>query len=327
MAAVHKTPLSQYIPNLYRLLGGRYWHGMCGEIGTEYWWNFNAGRPATAKWYKNHPEEKALGMGVPDADCCGVDKAGRWLQSNGSIKRDSATDFNEQMLADECVRLGLPHGKIATLDRSRKGLILKRKGHMAVTVGDGKFIESRGSGCAIKIYDMSKELPFDEWYTNPFIDYEENIMIGPGDKGAQVYDLQTVYKALGYNIGAWLDMYDGKTPNGKDGSFGPAMQELTTKIRAEYKLPAGNCVDAALYGKLAIALMNAASKEKIQQLELQIKDLQTRLALATSEKATLSSELDKQKAKASAAEKALDEKRSEMQYVKDAWKKLNTILN
>ena len=285
----NKTPLAPYIANLYKLIGGRYWHGMCGEIGSGYWWDLNSNRTATAKWYKNHPEEKALGIGVPVSDCCGVDKAGRWMQSDGSIKRDSSTDFNEEMLKNECIRLGLPHGKITTLDRNKAGLILKNGGHMAVTVGNGKYIESRGSGYAIKIYDMSKELPFTEWYTNPFIDYKEDIM-KIGDKGVAVHDYQTVMKALGYNIGAFADMYDKKTPNGCDGSFGNAMVTATKEAQSRYKLPVTGMVDAALYGKLAIALLSVSpeANKKIKLLEADYRELDQALRTANSKLDNLS---------------------------------------
>ena len=69
-----------------------------------------------------------------------------------------------------------------------------------------------------------------------------------------VYDLQIIYKALGMSIGIWPDMVNG-SPTGQDGKFGPTMEQLTKDLQAKYSLPITGSVDAATYGKIALALL------------------------------------------------------------------------
>jgi len=103
---------------------------------------------------------------------------------------------------------------------------------------------------------------------------EDSTMLKLNDKGEAVYDYQSLVKALGYDTGAWKNMYNGQL-DGRDGSYGPFMEKLTKQIQTEYKLEPTGIVDAALYGKLAIAAL--ARNTGISQAQLEEAKEQLRL--------------------------------------------------
>lgn len=74
-------------------------------------------------------------------------------------------------------------------------------------------------------------------------------MFQRGDKGLQIYVIQSWLKSMGYNLGEFKDYQTGKA-TGCDGSFGPAMQTLVNQIRKEHGLAQTGVVDGALIAKL-----------------------------------------------------------------------------
>lgn len=74
-------------------------------------------------------------------------------------------------------------------------------------------------------------------------------MFQRGDKGLNIYVIQSWLKSMGYNLGEFKDYQTGKA-TGCDGSFGPAMQTLVNQIRKEHGLAQTGVVDGALIAKL-----------------------------------------------------------------------------
>lgn len=121
--------------------------------------------------------------------------------------------------------------------------------HMGIVTKPDTVTEARGRDYGVVDSPLSRFVSFGK---NPFIKGES--MLQRGDKGEAVYDLQSLYKELGYDIGTWANMYNGK-PDGRDGSFGGHMDTLTKEIQKEFGLEQTGVVDAALYGKLVIKLI------------------------------------------------------------------------
>lgn len=240
-------------------------------------------------------------VGKIAGDCICLIKAYIWMDDQGNIiyPKDKATQTATDLGVDVAFSEATVKGNIKTIPEI-PGVCVRFTGHVGVYIGNGEVIEARGVDYGVVKTRLKNRGLFanqwTDWYYYPGISYEEDIMLKKGDKGAAVYDYQTVMKALGYNIGKFLDMYDRKTPNGCDGDFGSGMETITKEAQSKYKLPVTGMVDGALYGKLSIALMNTspalnkelaqaqadvtkykketeALKVKVSQLELQVKEL------------------------------------------------------
>jgi hypothetical protein len=273
-------------------------------------------------------------VGKIAGDCICLIKAYIWMNDAGAIvyPADKITQTKTDLDVDAAFTQATIKGPIKTIPEI-PGICVRYPGHVGVYIGNGEVIEARGVDYGVVKTKLTNRgllaKQWTDWFFYPGISYEEaEIMLKKGDKGVAVYDFQTVVKALGYDTGKWLDMFDQKTPNGLDGSFGDWMEKLVKELQVKYKLPVTGIVDAVLYGKLAIALINAAPKaeKEIQQLEAQIKDLQIRLTNSMVEKIGMTKEIDTLKSKIQSAEKALDEKRAEVLAIKDAWRKFNTLV-
>jgi peptidoglycan hydrolase-like protein with peptidoglycan-binding domain len=86
-------------------------------------------------------------------------------------------------------------------------------------------------------------------------------MLKQGDKGQAVYDYQTVCKEAGYDVGDWANMKDSNIKDGRDGSFGTHMKEVTEAAQKEFGMKVTGYVDADTYGRIANkAIINIVNK-------------------------------------------------------------------
>lgn len=121
--------------------------------------------------------------------------------------------------------------------------------HIEIYAGDGKTVGSTGSGNGVHIGNLWET---EGWQIVLIADITALISLGKeedmleyGDTGEQVYRAQTKLRELGYEFGDFLDMYDGKTKNGLDGSFGPVTREQVEKAQKDLGVITSNigCVD------------------------------------------------------------------------------------
>lgn len=288
-------PVIPYVENIKKTEGFGYWLGTYGQIATQQLWNDNSIR--LPNWYKSpdHLDELKRWLGKRVADCVGVDKYARWVEPDGSINyiKNKSTDFNEDMLYKEAIRLGLPHGPIETLPKI-EGVSLGYPGHWGVyVVHNGKWVgwESRGGNYGVVQYEIGKRPSTNQWafwYFNPFVDYGGNMVISKrGDKDSlsgnkNVESMQTGFLKLG------IPMTNKGVSYGADGSWGQATSNGLGEFQKKYKLPISpdlydvNCnsvmimeltklqtgVPQVEYDKLKTALN--MSEQKVANLEQQI---------------------------------------------------------
>lgn len=213
-------------------------------------------------------------IGKYAGDCSGMIKAAWWEDPLGNIiyKYKGYPDTNEAgMIRDAKVK-----GSIANIPE-KPGLGVQFPGHIGVYIGNGKVIEARGVNYGVVVTDI-KDRPWQNYLEIPFVDYstysgrDSDIMLKQGDKGQAVYDYQTVCKEAGYDVGDWANMKDSNIKDGRDGSFGPYMKDLTESIQKEFNLKIVGYVNAETYGKIANKAISAAANKVVEPRVLKVGD-------------------------------------------------------
>jgi FtsZ-binding cell division protein ZapB len=242
--------VQDYLSKINSFVGQGYWSGTFAQIATEQLWNENKAR--LPSWYNAHLNAKTLWMGKRVMDCCGLDKGGRWIQPDGSVKYDPATDLNESMLFDKAKALGKKWGAINTIP-DIAGLIVCKTGHMGIYRGNGEVVESRGGDYGVVVTKVF-ERGWEYWYEEPFLDYSG------GSK--------MLYKGCpqGEAVAEWqksiLQIYPSALPKyGADSDFGGETETWTNTFKRAEGLAENGIVDEITYGRMLKKLRSMYSVE------------------------------------------------------------------
>lgn len=179
--------------------GAQYWYGAVYQRATasllaskarQYPAHYTAGR--MAKYNRD------VKMGVFVGDCVnGAVKGAIWTDLGThpiSYKSHSCPDTNADGMYNLCAKAG-PHGTIDTVP-DQPGILLHKRGHVGVTIGDGKAVEFRGFayGCVIT---KVKDRGWKDWAMLPWVDYDAQPVDKPVDKGDKPVDKPKTYKTTG----------------------------------------------------------------------------------------------------------------------------------
>jgi nucleoid-associated protein YgaU len=128
---------------------------------------------------------RANWLGKPVQDCVGLIKGHYWTNDDGKIvyKLDGLPDVSANGLHNTAKEKGL----IATLPEI-KGLIVWKRGHVGIYIGNGEVIEAHGTRSGVIKTRLTKtvnDTGWKEWFKCPFIDYvsekTETYIVQKGD--------------------------------------------------------------------------------------------------------------------------------------------------
>lgn len=160
MAKITNKQLISYVKTM---LGHPYWYGCFGQISTKKLYNSKKAQyPDMYKW-----ECPSSQLNKRVFDCVGLIKGAIWSGANP----DTTPKYtkSQDVSADGMYNKATVKGKIADIP-DVKGLIVYKKGHVGVYIGDGKVIEAKGHA-----YGVVKTALKGSYWTNyfycPFITY------------------------------------------------------------------------------------------------------------------------------------------------------------
>ena len=151
-------------------LGTGYVYGTFGQVLT------NALLEAKIRQYPEKIKDREAfirqnWMGKPVQDCVGLIKGHLWTNDNGRIsyRFDGIPDLS----ADGMFNNAKEKGPITTLPETQ-GLLVWKKGHIGVYIGNGEVVESHGTFYGVIKTRLNKsinETGWTNWIKCPFIDY------------------------------------------------------------------------------------------------------------------------------------------------------------
>lgn len=242
--------VADYVTKVKSAEGFGYWLGTYGQVATDDLWTYNYNRDAVKDWYRNssHADELARWKGKRVLDCVGLDKYARWVKSDGSVPRDSATDLNDSMMLQRAKDVGCKNGLIDTLPLI-EGICLYLEGHFGVLVkinGVWYGIESRGGDYGVVKYEIGKRpnttSQWTKWSYNPFLEYGDKGMLYKGcPQGEAVKEWQE----------AILKIYpESLSKYGADSDFGGETEMWTNTFKKSVGLTEDGKVDELTYGRM-----------------------------------------------------------------------------
>ena len=243
------------------MLGEPYWYGTCAFKCTQSLLNSKSrqypshyGSDRTAR-YKSD-----IAAGKTCCDCVGACKGYAW---NNGKKKSEVPDKSANGMFEWAKKKGAEWGAIGTIPEV-PGVAVRFDGHVGYYAGNGYVIEWRGFnyGC---VRTKLSGLKWTHWYRLPWIDYGEGAHIKTYDlgerelrkgiTGADVKEMQTRLKELGYDLGKY----------GIDGDFGSDTQAAVMKFQEDNGLEATGVYDAATHEKLTgESVKEAEEAEKIE---------------------------------------------------------------
>ena len=105
-------------------------------------------------------------MGKRTVDCASLIKSYLWWD-DGNVKYDSSIDIS----ADTMFYIAKVKGSIDTIPEI-PGLIVYKKGHVGVYIGNGKVIEARGTKYGVVETDLN-DRGWTDWFKSTFVEYAE----------------------------------------------------------------------------------------------------------------------------------------------------------
>ena len=194
-----------------------YWYGTFGNIASEelYQQKRRQYREQYEKWSK-YSFESQYGMKVHD--CIGLEKGYKMnptLGEDGYVKdpmKPSVYNSKYDYSADGSYARAKEKGDISTLPEI-KGIMVYKKGHVGVYVGNGKVIEERGHTYGT-VRTRVVDRPWTNWFKDPDLKYIDEPQPEPtptgdkcmvnldvlkkGVKGTPVKRWQTLLNSLGF---------------------------------------------------------------------------------------------------------------------------------
>lgn len=228
-----------------------YWFGCYGQIASEalYREKYAQYKDQYSKWSKQSFVNQ---YGQKVADCSGLVKAYFMTPDVENHPENPAVYSSKYDLsADMVIAKATEKGDISTIPNI-KGLIVWKKGHMGVYLGDGYVIEERGHSYGTVKTKLS-DRPWEKWCKHPYIEYIEDTPVVPpsdddnlptirkGSHGEEVKSLQVLLNYRNY-----------RDQNGNrlevDGSFGSKTEYAVKQLQRKY-YPACGDVDGIVGNK------------------------------------------------------------------------------
>lgn len=148
------------------MLGKPYWYGTFGNTSTEEL--YNTKRKQYPKYYTARDFTKQYNQRVHD--CVGLIKGYLWSDSTTSTPKYNAS---QDKSADGMYSASKEKGSIDTIPEI-VGLLVWRKGHIGVYIGNGYVIEARGHSYGV-VKTRLKDRNFTNWCKCPYITYETTV--------------------------------------------------------------------------------------------------------------------------------------------------------
>lgn len=145
------------------MLGKPYWYGTFGNTSTEEL--YNTKRKQYPKYYTARDFVKQYNQRVHD--CVGLIKGYLWSETTTSTPKYNAS---QDKSADGMYSASKEKGSIDTIPEI-VGLLVWRKGHIGVYIGNGYVIEARGHSYGV-VKTRLKDRNFTNWCKCPYITYE-----------------------------------------------------------------------------------------------------------------------------------------------------------
>lgn len=148
------------------MLGKPYWYGAFGNTSTEEL--YNTKRKQYPKYYTARDFVKQYNQRVHD--CVGLIKGYLWSETTTSTPKYNAS---QDKSADGMYSASKEKGSIDTIPEI-VGLLVWRKGHIGVYIGNGYVIEARGHSYGV-VKTRLKDRNFTNWCKCPYITYETTV--------------------------------------------------------------------------------------------------------------------------------------------------------
>lgn len=148
------------------MLGKPYWYGTFGNTSTEEL--YNTKRKQYPKYYTARDFVKQYNQRVHD--CVGLIKGYLWSETTTSTPKYNAS---QDKSADGMYSASKEKGTIDTIPEI-VGLLVWRKGHIGVYIGNGYVIEARGHSYGV-VKTRLKDRNFTNWCKCPYITYETTV--------------------------------------------------------------------------------------------------------------------------------------------------------
>lgn len=148
------------------MLGKPYWYGTFGNTSTEEL--YNTKRKQYPKYYTARDFVKQYNQRVHD--CVGLIKGYLWSETTTSTPKYNAS---QDKSADGMYSASKEKGSIDTIPEI-VGLLVWRKGHIGVYIGNGYVIEARGHSYGV-VKTRLKDRNFTNWCKCPYITYETTV--------------------------------------------------------------------------------------------------------------------------------------------------------
>lgn len=245
-----------------RQMGAKYWYGTCWYDASEsllarkakqYPAHYTQSRMAT---YKKH-----IGQARMVCDCVGLIKGFFWTGGGDGPNRYQSNNCPDTS-ADGMIRLCRETGPVPTMPEV-PGLVLWRKGHIGVYIGNGKAIEARGFRYGV-VETRVAGRGWTKWGRLPAG------MLSCGGQAEETQADETVHVARGMTgervarVQALLIKWnaDALPVWGADGAFGPETQAALAAFQKEAGLPATGVCDEATWAALSEEKDGAAEAEE-----------------------------------------------------------------
>lgn len=199
-------------------LGMPYWYGTFGNTATLTLLESKTKQyPSHYQFARMQKYKSEIGLRVHD--CVGLIKGYLWSDSpDGKPKYNASQDVSANGMLNRCKETG----RIDTLPET-PGILVFKRGHVGVYIGDGKVIEARGFNFGVTETELNKR-NWEHWGKCPWIEYPSDVFYFDPCAKDEI-SIVDALKSIGANSGF---AYRKKIAdaNGMDGYVGTAKENI-----------------------------------------------------------------------------------------------------